>query len=152
MSWKDNPIMEWYDPRPGSATYNQWVKISDHGRSPLSISVERIENSQRMANGSLRRFVVAKKRIFSISWQNIPDGQTSMLAGGKPGRWMEEFHNQVNGDFRMRLRAGKDISTATVNLEDSSEYRVMITDFSRDVVKRGPVFDLWDLDMSLEEV
>lgn len=150
MGWQDNPIMEWLDPRPESPTYNKWVKISDHGRSPLNISVERIENKQRMANGTLRRYVVSKKRIFSASWDNLPNKNVDFLANGVPGEWMEQFHDEVNGEFRMRLRAGSDQAVATGDL--TTEVNVMITDFSKEVTKRGKSFDLWNIDVTLEEV
>ena len=48
MSWQENAIMFWHD----GSTYH---KITDHNRQPLSVSVERIENKQRMAGGTLRR-------------------------------------------------------------------------------------------------
>lgn len=146
MGWQDNPIMEWSE--DNGAT---WVKISDHGRSPLSINVERIENRQRMANGTLRRYVVDKKRSFSCAWDNIPNVVTDFLANGQSGNWMEEFHDRVNGSFLMRLRAGsdRDLPVTDAGIE---EYEVMITDFSKEVSKRGTAFDLLNIDITLEEV
>lgn len=146
MSWTANPIMEWSV--DGGAT---WTKISDHGRSPLSISVERIENKQRMANGTLRRYVVSKKRTWSASWENLPDKNVPFLANGQAGEWMEEFHNNNDGSFFMRVRAGSDINTTITGL-DGEIYEVMITDFSKEILKRGKAFDLWTLDLTLEEV
>lgn len=150
MGWQENPIMEWLDPRPDSPTFGDWVKISDHGREPLAIAIERIENKQRMADGTLRRYVVAKKRTFSTAWSNFPSVATDFLANGQPGEWMEQFHNEVNGEFKMRLRAGSDRGTATASLTE--EYMVMITDFSKDIEKRGLQFDMWSMDITLEEV
>lgn len=156
MAWTTNPVMEWLD----GAT---WVKISDHGRSPLSISVERIENKQRMADGTLRRYVVAKKRTFSVSWDHLPDKSVSFLANGQPGEWMETFHNATDGSFKMRLRAGSDESIALASAltrtggdpllaDNSREFTVMISDFSKEVVKRAKDFDMWSLSITLEEV
>ena len=151
MNWKQNPIMEWYDPREGSPTYNQWVKISDHGRSSLSIDYERIENSQRMANGMMRRYVVAKKRTYSCSWENLPNTDTDFLANGQSGEWMEDFHDEVDGAFRMRIRAGSDVDLPTSD-PGIEEVLVMFSDYSRETSKRGAAFDLWNVDISLEEV
>lgn len=155
MSWKNNPIMEW-----SKDGYN-WTRISDHGRSPLSVSIERIESRHRMANGALRRYVVAKKRTFSCSWDNFPSVATPFLTNGQPGTWMEEFHNSVDHSFKMRLRSGLDraypntnglIRTTNVNESDNErEFTVMITDFSKEIVKRSPGYDLWSLDITLEE-
>lgn len=141
MSWKTNPIMEWWD---GFS----WVKISDHNRSPLSVDIERIENKKRMADGTLRRYVVSKKRSFSCSWDNLPSKKVQLLANGEAGEWMEEFHNTHDGAFMIRLREGSDINSE-IGIE---EVEVMISDFSKEVLKRGPNTDLWSLSITLEEV
>lgn len=140
MAWQENPIMEWSD-NGGSV----WNRITDHGRSPLSISVDRIETKQRMANGALRRYVVAKKRSWSASWENLSSKTSTLLPveSGKPGEWMEQWHNNHDAEFLMRLRdGGANVEIVTV----------MISDFSKEVVKRTPSFDLWSLDITLEEV
>lgn len=152
MAWKDNSIMWWYD---GTA----WQKITDHNRSPLSVSVERIENKQRMADGTLRRYVVAKKRTWTTDWSSLPSRRNAVLSGktglttvdgGWAGEDIENFHNATDGSFLMRIRGGDDTAKATT---DSSieEVTVMITDYSREVEKRGTV-DLWNVSISLEEV
>ena len=156
MAWTTNPIMEWWD---GSA----WVKISDHGRSPLSISVELIETKTRMADGTLRRYVVAKKRTFSCSWENFPDKATAFLANGQDGDWMEQFYNTHDDSFLMRLRAGSDEGTALAEAltrtggdpaltDNEREFTVMFSEYSKEVLKRGKNFDLWSLSITLEEV
>jgi hypothetical protein len=48
-----------------------WSKITEHNRQPLSITKNRIQKVQRMANGTLRKFFVAEKREFSVSWTYI---------------------------------------------------------------------------------
>lgn len=147
MSWKTNPIMEWWDVRGTPA----WVKITDHNRSPLSVNVERFETNTRMSDGTLRRYYVTKKRTWSCSWENLPSEEGTLLANGKAGSWMEDFHDETNGSFLMRLRKGADVNK---NVTDATieEVRVMITDFSKEVTKRGPNTDLWSLDITLEEV
>lgn len=153
MVWTTNPIMEW------STNGTTWTKISDHGRSALTIGVERIETKQRMANGRMRKYVVSKKRSFSCSWANLPDKATSFLANGQAGEWMERFHNENDGSFKMRLRSGSDQDKTTLprtgdedDLDTERIFTVMISDFSKDVIKRGKSFDLWNLDITLEEV
>lgn len=145
-SWTTNPIMEWSV--DGGTT---WTKISDHGRSPLSVSVERIENKQTMADGTRRRYTVTKKKTWSTSWENLPDKASAFLTNGQPGDWMENFHNTVDGSFLMRLREGSD-RDATFTGTQGEVYEVMIADFSKEIVKRGQSFDLWNLDLTLEEV
>lgn len=151
-TWKDNPIMEWWDTRvyvghPAAS----WVKISDHNRQPLAVTVERIETKQRMADGTMRRYVVAKKRSWSTSWENLPSRAGSLLVNGQSGEWMEQFHSDTDGSFLMRLRKGGDQSKDTTD-STIEEVRVMISDFSKSTVKRGVNTDLWTLDLTLEEV
>jgi hypothetical protein len=144
-NWMNNPIMEWST--NGGTT---WNKISDHGRSELSVSVERIENKQRMANGRMRKYVVAKKRTWSCSWENLPSVDSDFLAGGKSGSWIENFHNTVDGSFLMRLRAGSEIDANYTGIQGTI-VEVFISDFSKDVIKRGKEYDRWNLSISLEE-
>ena len=152
MGWKDNALMYWND----SGT---WRKITDHNRSPLTVSVERIENKQRMVDGTLRRYVVTKKRTYSCSWTSLPSKNSQVYAGktglstvdgGWSGDDMENFHDATDGSFQMKLRVGIDeakaISDGTIEV-----VTVMITDFSKDIVKRG-VTDYWDVSITLEEV
>lgn len=141
MVWKDNSAMFWND----GTTFR---KITDHNRSPLNVSVERIEKKQRMVNGTLRRYTVAKKRSWAVSWDMLPSktgvaGALSTADGGWAGSDIETFHNTTNGEFQMQLRQGNGtVETVTV----------MITDFSKEVVKRGPGIDFWNLSLTLEEV
>lgn len=145
-TWKTNPIMEWSS--DGGTT---WYAISDHGRDPLQITVERIENMQRMADGTLRRYVIAKKHTFDCSWSMLPSATGTQLANGQSGSWMETFHDTINGSFLMRLRAGSDRDTTFTGTQGTI-YTVMITNFSKDVAKRGFTYDMWNLDFTLEEV
>lgn len=145
-TWTGNPIMEW-----STDFGTTWTKISDHGRAPISISTERIENKQRMANGTMRRYTVAKKRTLTCNWENIPSNPTTFLANGQPGGWMEDFYDDNDGAFYVRLRAGSDRDLTLTDL-DGTIMEVMMTDFSKEVTKRGVEFDLWNLDITLEEV
>lgn len=140
MAWTDNTIMFW---KVGST----WTKITDHGRQPLSVSIERTENKQTMADGTRRRYSVAKKRTWSTSWDNIPSTNSkpkglTTADGGWAGEDIENFHNTTDGAFDMQLRRG-DGTVETVT--------VWISDFSKEIVKRG-VVDYWNLDITLEEV
>lgn len=141
MSWIDNAIMSWHDG-------TQYRKITDHNRSPLQVSIERIEKIQRMADGTLRRHSVAKKRKWSCSWENLPSktgvvGYMTTADGGYAGSDIENFHNTKDAQFNMQLRLGD----GTIEV-----VTVMITDFSKEISKRGTGIDLWNLSIMLEEV
>jgi hypothetical protein len=49
-----------------------FIVLSDHNRAELSISNERIEQRQRMANGTMRSFFIADKLTISTSWSMLP--------------------------------------------------------------------------------
>ena len=42
-----------------------WQKITEHNRSPLTIDSSRIEKTQRMSNGTLRKLFIADKTTLS---------------------------------------------------------------------------------------
>lgn len=149
-AWQDNAIMYW-----------NGNKITDHGRSPLDITWERIGSDNRTINGTLRRFHVAKKRSISVSWENIPSktaaGGIQTVDGGYNGSQIESFFNSTDGAFTVVLRNGSAQSTvapATVPFSDANFdiFRAMITDYSRTVNKRGVKTDLWNIDITLVEV
>lgn len=153
--WMDNPIMTW-----------DGNKITDHGRAALAMSTERIGTDKRMADGTLRRQFIGIKRQWQIQWESLPS--TNEVAGGfktADGGWsgseMETFYQTTPGKFRMVLRRGSALgllvpsgaSAPGAKFEDDNFYGVdvMITDFSKDVVKRG-IVDLWNMSITLDEV
>jgi hypothetical protein len=46
--------------------------LSDHNRSQIGISNDRIEQRQRMANGTMRSFFIADKLTIDTSWSMLP--------------------------------------------------------------------------------
>ena len=54
------------------ALENGFIIISDHNRSPIDITTERIEQRQRMANGTMRSYHIADKLSISMSWSMLP--------------------------------------------------------------------------------
>lgn len=143
MVWTTNTVMFWNDG-------TQFQKITDHNRAPLTVAYERIENSNRMWDGTMRRYTVAKKRTWSTSWEMLPStnakvaqGGISTVDGGWAGQQMESFYYATDGAFQMQLRDGD----GTVNT-----VTVMITDFQKEIVKRGPRVDYWNLSLTLVEV
>lgn len=116
--------------------------ITDHNRAQLSVDVERIEKKQRMANGTLRKFIIADKRTFGTSWSMLPKLTTQTVDGFWGGEAIENFYNTVPGTFSLEISdADGDVST----------YNVMFSDFSKSIVKRGAI-DYWEVTVTLEEV
>jgi hypothetical protein len=123
MKWNDNPITE-------------------HNRKALNIDPERIERSQRMANGRLRKYVVADKKKFSTSWDMLPKDMAFAVDGKWAGDEIVNFYNITKGSFTLTITNGDD-STET--------YTVMFSDFSKEIVKRG-AYDFWNISVTMEEV
>lgn len=122
-------------------------QVSDHNRGALSVDVERIGNQQRMANGKLRRYTIAKKRTWTLSWEMLPartvSGALNTVDGGLNGTEIEAFHNTTDGAFDVLIRSGDG---------DEELATVMITEFSKEVTKRSAHNDFWTLSVTLEEV
>jgi len=158
MSWRENSLIH--------LTVNgELKKVSDHNRSPLAEDVERIENKQRMVDGTLRRYSVVKKRTWSCSWELLPStnvgGGLATADGGMAGMELENIANTVDTPMRMVIRRGSargmavpTVTNAQLPYSDSNFYivNVMISEFSKEVVKRGPKSDLWNVNLTLEEV
>lgn len=117
-------------------------KITDHNRSDLSVDVERIEEATRMANGTLRKYIVADKRSFSCSWDDLPHNAGFTVDGFWGKNEIENWYDTVPGDFELKLFFG-DGTTKT--------YVVMMTKFSANISKRG-LYDFWKVDVELTEV
>lgn len=117
--------------------------ITEHNRGPLSVDYESIEYKQRMASGSLRKIVIAQKRTFKASWDNVPDDILKTVDQKWSAREIENFYNsQLGVQFALMLSDG---TTAVT-------YTVIFDQFSKSIVKRYPRMNLWKIDVSLEEV
>lgn len=115
--------------------------LTEHNRGALNVDVERIEKTHRMANGIMRKYVIADKRTFTVSWENIPHIASKTVDGKWAGGEIENWYNTYIGPFIV------EVSTQT----SLSQYTVMFTNFSKSIQKRG-VYDFWNLDITLEEV
>lgn len=57
---------------PEGLEKEDFIICSDHNRGEISISQQRIESRQRMANGTMRSYHVADKIALSVSWNMLP--------------------------------------------------------------------------------
>ena len=161
---------------------NKFLILSDHNRSPLQFSSQRIEQRQRMINGNMRSFHIADKNTLSVSWNNLPSrsyfsipnwattGDTAGITtqspeytadGGAGGVEMLDWYENHTGPFWMFLAYDKfnnytqdGTSAPYTHLEQYNQIiQVYVSDFSYTVSKRGQSnHDLWDITVSLEEV
>lgn len=129
--------------RPSDPEYGA-RKLSDHNRSPINLSFEKIENKERMANGTLRKFVVATKRQLKASWEDLPRQDAHTADGFWGANSIKSFYNS-NGDSPFWV---------TINYGDATNefFQAMFSDFSIRLSKRSLVTDLYNVDFGLEEV
>ena len=132
-------------------TTKDWIRLSEHNRSEIGINIQRIEQSQRMANGSLRKFFVADKKQFSVSWNMLPGSRIYTIDNEWGALDLIEFYNSSEGQstFDIRLNFAK---TGT-NQESSGyePYTVSCTSFNATLVRRGEI-PFYNISMSMEQV
>ena len=74
-----------------------WYKLTDHNRDPIQISTDLIEQQSRMANGKMRKYVVAQKNKISCSWKYVPSKTTETVDGNNSAAWIESFYKSNAG-------------------------------------------------------
>lgn len=117
------------------------LELTDHNRSELSISTERIERSARMADGRMRKYVIphSDKRTWQVSWENLP-GDSSYTVDGKAGaEEMRDFYHNNKGVMSLHLDYGL----------YQQDWSVFFESFSITVSKRGPNTNLYVVELSV---
>jgi hypothetical protein len=151
MTWLVNGLKDSliYWKANGAATYN---KITDHNRSPLSVSIDRIENAQRTANGTLRKSIIAEKHQFNLSWSNVPNLAAYTVDNGWAGSDMYDFYMDNRQPFYLKITQKFDPDA----VNNYQEFLVYFASCSFEVIKRNPSaatpYMLMDVSITLEEV
>ena len=158
---------------------NQFIILSDHNRSEISFTPQRIEKRQRTINGRMRSYHIADKLQISFSWSMLPSrsfvqnanfnsttgistykGTTDEYTadGGAGGVQILDWYNSHQGPFWMYLAYDKYSNFGTNNaaFQNLAEYNeiveVYFSDFNYSVSKRGGSnFDFWNITVTLEE-
>jgi hypothetical protein len=104
-----------------------------------------------MANGSLRKYFVADKKQFEVSWTMLPGTRGYTVDGQWGALDLIEFYNSTEGQgtFSIRLNFAK--SGTSQESSGYEEYTVSCTSFSATLLKRGEV-PFYNVSMSMEQV
>jgi hypothetical protein len=177
--------MPYYSASAGLAVATQSASttfyfLTDHNRQPITIDNEIIEKSNRMADGTMRKFVVARKRKVNVSWSQLVSGtekpyypvksgipasaawggNTITADGYKGGAWVKSFYEQ-NVFKPIVLKITHSIDDYTKNSASSfypspsstgETMTCYITSFSYDITKRYTLTDLVDIKMEFTEI
>lgn len=149
---------------------NTFLITSDHNRSELSFTSNRIQSRQRMINGSMRSYNIADKLTLSTSWQLLPSrsfqnnpnfnssGESALqntyqqftADSGAGGTELLNWYEDHQGPFWVFLAYDNNLNQTKY----SQIILMYFADFSYSVVKRSGFAnqDLWNINITLEEV
>lgn len=144
--------------RPSLIKWNNGTDLilSDHGRSPLEIGTDRIENRERMANGRMRSKWIADKETFSLSWELLPSrsvvNSVNVVADGYSSATdLYNFYKSTPGEFQMTVYSDDGTAGPLASDEVFGIYQVFFSDFSMTIGRRGKEFDFMNVSLSLEQ-
>lgn len=130
-------------------------RVSEHNRSEFSISTNRIERQERMANGFLRKYFVADKKQFNVSWEMLPSFRNESVDGAWAAEDLKTFYESSKGKTSFRIKINPTtFAISTIeggSLEDDYTYTVIFTSCNFTVVKRG-IQAYWNVSITMEEV
>lgn len=133
-----------------SAINNGRLTLTDHSRSPFSIDYDRIEKASRMADGTLRKYLVSQKRSFSCSWSMLPTIDSMVVDANANAERMKTFYEMNSGlPMGMTLFSHRN---STSNNSYTEYYKVFWESFDYEIVKRYKDFDYWDISASFTEI
>jgi hypothetical protein len=153
-----------------------WFNLTDHNRQPVQYTPQRIEQVQRMANGSMRKMVIANKALYDVSWQQTPTASQSITS--QSGQTIPNYQPTVDGNYGAGfMKAFYDkyvfqpiwiqLTFATDNYNGNAHVpsklvspstgnnqilKVFMTDFKYTVTKRLTLLDYVDVTMQFTEV
>lgn len=126
-------------------------RVSEHNRSEFGIGNNRLKQSARMANGTLREFIVADKKTFSVSWSMLPSFRNETVDGAWGAEDLKTFYESIAGKKSFRIKINTSKSSTAAEASTDNIYTVVFTDFSCTLSKRG-VQPYWSVNFSLEQV
>lgn len=160
----------------GTEEGEDFLILSDHNRSEINFTKQRLENRQRMISGSMRSYHIADKTSVAWSWDMLPSraysGDPAFSAtgtvttsgltpytvdNGAGGVDVVKWYDNHPGSFYMFLAYDRFDNFTTTPYSRFSQYNevieVLFAGFDYSVVKRGgETHDFWNISVTLEEV
>ena len=130
----------------------QWNKLTEHNRSSFTMDNNRIEQTQRTSNGTLRKFWIADKKTFSVSWDMLPSYRDITVDGAWGAEDIRTFYDTTLGQGTFKIKVNLAESTPLgVTTNKTTEYNVSFQSCNFIVLKRG-LQPHWSVSITLEEV
>jgi hypothetical protein len=127
-------------------------KLTEHNRSPIQIDIDRIDQSVRMSNGTLRKLFIADKKSLSVSWSMVPSYSTMTVDGGWGAEDIKSFYASTLGQTTFTAKIA-------YNLSRTEEFFASFESCSFSLIKRNvkektsdAAQAFWDVSISLVEV
>jgi hypothetical protein len=150
---------------------DSWQRLTDHNREPIQVNTEIIESASRMANGKMRKYVVAKKRKISVSWKYVPSKTSECVDGFYGAAWLEAFYKS-NAELPISIKVvASELADTGLNTLPSTTFTtaqtksnnassetgakkidVYITDFSKTIINRTQISDYVDMSIEFTEI
>jgi hypothetical protein len=80
-----------------------WQALSEHNRSAATLDIQRLEKTQRMSNGTLRKVFIADKNTLSVSWTALPTYSSMTVDGFWGAMNIKDFY-QTAGQGVVRVK------------------------------------------------
>ena len=132
----------------GTAKYN---KITEHNRSEFTYNPIRIESSRRMSNGTMRKFWIADKQSFTLSWSMLPSYRTLTVDGQWGAEDLKSFY-EANEGAPFNIRVNKASAGSSQESSGYEEYTVVFSSPPSFVIVKRGLQPHWNVSISLEEV
>ena len=132
-----------------------WQKLTDHNRDPIDISTEIIETQARMANGRMKKYIVAQKNTISVSWNYVPSKTSETADLNHGAAWIESFYrSNVGSPIYLKVVASELNSSGNfVTAKTGSEvYTVFMNNFSKSIINRTKISDYVNMSIDFTEV
>jgi hypothetical protein len=146
-----------------TGTSGTWQKLTDHNRDSIEIKPELIQQEARMANGKMRKYVIAQKNVISCSWNYVPSKQSECVDGNLGAAWLESFYKSnaglpiylkvVSSELDPDASFGSLPSGTFATAQTGSKiYNVYMTDFSKTIINRTKISDYVDMNIEFTEI
>lgn len=130
-------------------------RVSEHNRSEFNERTLKIEQNQRMANGLLRKYYIADKKQWDISWNMLPSYRNETVDGAWGAEDLKTFYESEAGTKLFRIKVNTSLPSSTIEasnvLSASKTYDVIFTSCDFTVVKRG-LQPYWNVKLSMEQI